>query len=93
MMAILWTLHWLIFIYTWIVVIACVLSFIPVNPYKNRYYYKFYMAIYSITAPVFRAVRRVLPISGAGLDFSPILIFFALNLIDKLIINLMMRGM
>ncbi|MFC1492911.1 YggT family protein [candidate division KSB1 bacterium] len=39
-------------------------------------------AVYSITEPVLAPIRRMLPVSG-GLDFSPLIVFFAIYLIKR----------
>lgn len=42
-------------------------------------------AVYSVTEPILKPFRMILPVGYGGIDFSPILAYFALNLIRKLI--------
>ncbi len=79
--SILFICHILITIYTWIVIIACVLSFVNPDPYN-----KLVIAIYRLTAPAFNLVRRVLPMSFGGFDFSPIVIILSLQFLDSFVL-------
>lgn len=67
-------------IYKWIVFVRCLLSFIKHDPYHPviRFFY-------DITEPVMAPFRKLLP-ATAGVDFSPILVFFAIVLIQSLVI-------
>ena len=55
-----------------------ILSWFPISP--NGPLATVYNVLYTITEPVLGPVRRVLPAMG-GLDFSPIIVFFALQLL------------
>ena len=67
-------------LYSWIVLAAVILSWIPSlqdNPIGR--------AISAMTEPVFKAVRRVLPPLG-GLDLSPIVVLIGLRLLGRLLL-------
>lgn len=79
-------LNLLITIYTFVVAAAVIISWVnadPSNPIVR--------ILRQLTEPVFRQARRILPraLMRTGIDFSPILVFFALILIDTVIVNLL----
>lgn len=57
-------------VYFWIVLIACVMSWVNASPYNP-----IVRVLRALTEPVFRKVRRVLPfVYAAGIDFSPVVV-------------------
>ncbi|MCI6987986.1 MAG: YggT family protein [Campylobacter sp.] len=74
-----------IMVYTWIIIIACVLSFVRPDPYNTLV-----MAIYRMTEPVFNFVRKYIPTTFGGLDFAPIIVLLVLQFIDKFFVRLML---
>ena len=81
MIFILWILHNLIEIYIFIVVIACVISFLPLN-LSNNYVRKITYFIYQITQPAFDFVRKIIPTTAGGIDFAPLVILIGLQFAD-----------
>lgn len=79
--AVLQTLHTVINLYIWIVIIAALLSFVrpdPRNPVVQ--------ILYRLTEPVFQWIRNKLPfVVISGIDFSPLIIILGLQFIDNLI--------
>jgi len=72
-------------IYMWLVIIRALISWVSPNPYNPIVQF-----LYRATEPVLWRVRRLLPISGIGLDFSPIIViliiyFLKLFLVQTLI--------
>ncbi|NLW92232.1 MAG: YggT family protein [Syntrophomonadaceae bacterium] len=61
----------------WLVIARCILSFVRHDPYQPVI--KF---IYDITEPVMAPFRRLLPAAG-GMDFSPIVLFFAIQILQS----------
>jgi YggT family protein len=43
--------------------------------------------IYRLTEPVLAPVRRMLPISGMGIDFSPIVVFILIDIIKRVLVG------
>ncbi|MDK2887653.1 MAG: YggT family protein [Thermoanaerobacter sp.] len=68
-------------VYTWLIFIRIILSFIRHNPYHPLIRF-----IYEITEPVLGFFRRFIPPVGM-LDFSPLVAFFALELLRQIILN------
>ncbi|MBL8645426.1 MAG: YggT family protein [Rhodospirillaceae bacterium] len=70
-------------IYSWVVIIAVVLSLLAqfnvINTH-NRFVYFVGNAVNQMTEPLLRYIRRYLPAFG-GLDFSPVLLLLAIYLV------------
>ncbi len=66
-------------VYSWILIVRILLSWIPHNP--NQPILRF---IYEVTEPYLRIFRRIIPAYGA-VDFSPIVAFFALRIIEWIV--------
>lgn len=54
---------------------------------KNKAVYDIYKYLNMLTEPVFAKVRKFIPPFG-GLDFSPIVIFIAINIIQNILYRL-----
>jgi YggT family protein len=82
--AIVQTLHTVMNLYIWIVIIAALISFVrpdPNNPVVQ--------ILYRLTEPVFEFIRRKMPfVVLSGIDLSPLVIILGLQLLD----NFMMRA-
>lgn len=73
----------LIFVYTWIVIIACLLSFVRPDPHNV-----IVRTLNGLTQPVFYWVRRKLPfLYVGGLDLSPIVVILALQFINIALVS------
>lgn len=70
-------------VYTWLIFIRIILSWVRVNPYQPVIRF-----IYETTEPVLGLFRRIIPPVGM-IDFSPIAAFFALELLRVLVIRLL----
>lgn len=60
-------------LYMWIIIIRAVLSFVNPDPYNPIVQF-----LYSITEPVLYRVRKLVPMSGIGLDFSPMIVILVI---------------
>ena len=70
----------LIDIYIIIIVVRAIISWFPINRYNP-----FIIALYNITEPVLKPIRRLIPISG--IDFSPLIVILILEFIKRLLIG------
>ncbi|MBI2066648.1 MAG: YggT family protein [Deltaproteobacteria bacterium] len=80
-------LDFLIDMYTFIVAIAVLISWVRPDPYNPIVRF-----LYMVTEPCFRLARRLLPSSlryKTGIDFSPILVFILLIIADTMIVGLL----
>jgi YggT family protein len=78
-------LSWLLTVYTWILIARLLLSWFPNPPDALRPVYAF---LYTITEPLLRLVRPLIPPLRMGmmaLDLSPILIFIAIQIIVRIL--------
>jgi YggT family protein len=41
----------------------------------------------SVTDPVLRPIRDFLPQNGMGIDFSPLIVFFGLGIIERILLG------
>ena len=82
--AIVQTLHTVINLYIWIVIIAALLSFVRPDPYNPVV-----QVLYRLTEPVMGFIRRKMPfVVLSGIDLSPLVVILGLQLVD----NFMMRA-
>ena len=68
-----------------ILVIRVILSWFQVNPYND-----FVQIIYRITDPILAPFRR-LPLQYGGLDFSPIVAFMAISILQNFLVRILLR--
>lgn len=84
-------LHAMLGFYSWIVIIAVVLnllvSFGVINPH-NQFIRMVGNGLHALTEPVFRRVRRFVPIMG-NFDLSPVVVIFAIMFLQYLIAELL----
>ena len=80
-------LHLIISIYTFIIVIAVIMSWIRPDPHNP-----IVRMIHQITEPILSRVRKWMPraLFRTGLDLSPIIVLLLLILVDTVVTNLLM---
>ena len=64
-----------------IIIVRVVLSWISHNP-SNQ----FIQIIYQVSEPILKPIREILPLTGMGFDLSPIVAFFLLGLLKKILL-------
>ena len=69
-------------IYLWVIIIRALLSW--VNPDPHNVIVQF---LYSITEPVMARVRQLLPMSGVGIDFSPIIVILGIIFLQEFVVK------
>ncbi|HAG08708.1 MAG TPA: hypothetical protein DCK87_03975 [Desulfotomaculum sp.] len=74
----------LFFVYECLLILRIIMSYVKFTSYNP-----FFKFIYECTEPYLRLFRRVIPPVGM-FDFSPIVAFFILDIIRRLIINLVL---
>jgi len=79
------TLHSVINLYIWVIIIAALISFVRPDPYNP-----IVQILHRLTDPLFSFVRQKMPfVVFSGIDLSPLVIMLGLQLID----NFMMRAL
>lgn len=95
-MGILWdfyivVIHNLIQIYTWVVIISVILSWLisfnAVNT-SNQLVAMIWRITGQLTEPALRGIRRIVPSFG-GLDFSPVILILGLMFLDRALFRLL----
>lgn len=71
-------------IYTYIIFIRVILSWIRIDPYNPVV-----KLIYQVTEPLLSRLRAVLSFGNMGLDFSPILALLIIRLLRSVIYNML----
>lgn len=69
-------------IYMWIIIIRALLSWVNPDPYNPIVQF-----LYSITEPVMHRVRQLIPMSGMGIDFSPIIVILVIIFLQEFLVN------
>ena len=69
-------------IFMWIVIARAVLSWVSPDPYNPIVRF-----IHKVTEPVLYQIRRRIPVSFGGIDFSPILVFLAIIFLQRFVVN------
>ena len=64
-------------LYYWIIIIKVLLSWVNPDPYNT-----IVQILNRLTEPVLYRVRQLLPMTGMGIDFSPIIVLFAIHIIQ-----------
>ncbi len=69
------------------ILIRCILSWLPIN--RNNF---FYNIIYSLTEPIMAPIRRILDRSPLGggmmIDFSPVIAYFLIAVVQTVLISI-----
>ena len=65
-----------------IIIVRVILSWISYDPHNQ-----IIRIIYQVSEPILRPIRDVLPITGMGFDLSPIVAFFLLGLLKKILLS------
>ncbi len=82
--AVVQTLHTVMNLYIWIVIISALLSFVRPDPYNP-----IVQILHRLTEPVLNFIRQKMPfVVFSGIDLSPLVVILGLQLID----NFMMRA-
>lgn len=71
-------------VYIYLVIARVLLSWVPHNPSQPIFRF-----IYETTDPVMTPFRRIIPPIG-GIDFSPIIVIFVIEIVRKVVIGLLL---
>jgi len=69
-------------LYMWIIIIRALLSWVNPDPYNP-----IVKILYSITEPVLYRVRKLVPMSGVGIDFSPIIVLLLIIFCQEFLVS------
>ncbi len=72
-------------VYSYLILARVFLSWLPLDHYNPIVRF-----IYKVTEPVLAPFRVILPLGNVGLDLSPLIVFFLLNLLHRSVIRILM---
>lgn len=75
-------LNMLLSLYMWIIIIRAVVSWVSPDPYNPIVRF-----LYAATDPLLYRVRRALPVSFGGIDFSPIIVIVAIVFLQSFLVQ------
>ena len=73
-------------VYMWIIIGRAVVSWVNADPYNPIVRF-----LHSVTEPVLSAVRRNLPVSYSGFDFSPILVILVIVFLRAFVVQTLLQ--
>ncbi len=73
-------------LYMWIVIIRALLSWVNPDPYNPIVQF-----LHSVTDPVLYKIREKIPMSGIGIDFSPIIVLLAIVFLQEFLVQSLMQ--
>ncbi|RJF88502.1 YggT family protein [Oleomonas cavernae] len=87
MIALIQTIDLILGLYTWVLIISAVMSWLIAFNVVNAYspaVRSIGQVLYVLTEPLLRPIRRILPATG-GVDFSPIVLLIAIFFLRRFI--------
>ncbi|MEA3487620.1 MAG: YggT family protein [Thermodesulfobacteriota bacterium] len=73
-------------IYMWLIIIRALISWVNPDPYNPIVRF-----LYRVTEPVLYQVRRLIPLRGLGMDFSPIIVILIILFLQSFLVNTMLQ--
>jgi YggT family protein len=73
-------------IYMWIIIIRALISWVSPDPYNPIVRF-----LYRVTEPVLRPVRKILPIGGMGIDFSPLIVILIIYFLRIFLVRILFQ--
>ena len=73
-------------IYMWIIIIRALISWVSPDPHNP-----IVRLLYRATEPVLWRVRRVLPIGGIGIDFSPLIVILGIYFLKIFLVQTLVQ--
>lgn len=73
-------------IYMWIVIIAALITWVNPDPYNPIVRF-----LYSMTEPVFGAIRRRLPFQMTAIDFTPMIVILAIIFVQQVLTQIALQ--
>ena len=69
-------------LYMWAIIINALLSWVSPDPYNP-----IVRILYQVTEPALRPIRRIIPMRGMGIDFSPIIAILIIIFIRSAVVR------
>ena len=81
MMAIAQLIDFLLTAYMWVIIGRAVISWVNADPYNPIVRF-----LYEVTEPPLSRIRRMLPMSMGGIDFSPMILIMAIMFLQSFLV-------
>ena len=75
-------LYWGLEIYMWLIIARALISWVNPDPYNPIVRF-----LYSATEPLLYRVRRLLPVTAGGIDFSAIVVLVAIYFLQAFLVQ------
>ncbi len=75
-------LHYALTFYMYVIIARAILSWVSPDPYNPVVRF-----ISNITEPVLHQIRKRLPVTAGGIDFSPIIVIFVIIFLQRFIVQ------
>lgn len=75
-------------ILNYFIIARVIISWVRPNPSDERWR-KLIRLVYDITEPILGPIRQLLPTGSLGVDFSPLIALFALSVVRRFVIRLL----
>ena len=73
-------------IYMWIIIARAIISWVNLDPYNT-----IVRLLYAVTEPVLYSIRRRMPTSFSGFDFSPIIVILAIVFLQNFVVKTLVQ--
>jgi YggT family protein len=73
-------------IYMWIIVFRALISWVNPDPYNQIVIF-----LYRVTEPLLGPIRRRMPMSNIGIDFSPIIVILVIIFLQYFLVQTMIQ--
>ena len=75
-------LRWVLNIFLWIIIALAILSWVSPDHYNPIVRF-----IHNVTEPVLYQIRKRVPVSFGGIDFSPIIVLLAVIFLQRFVVR------
>ncbi len=85
------SLHTLVNILVWLILIRVIMSWIRPDPSgpAGETFYRIFAVVFELTEPLINPIRQLMPGGGTGIDFSPLILLFLLRAVQRMILQLL----
>lgn len=81
LMAVAGIVDFLLTVYMWVIIGRAVVSWVNADPYNPIVRF-----LYEVTEPLLGRIRRMLPVSMGGIDFSPVILIIIIMFLQSFLV-------
>ena len=79
-------------IYSFLILIRVLLSWVNTNPHQPRMEHPAIRILYQLTDPVLKPLQRLIPPVGGTVDISPIVALIVLEIVRRIVVGLLFQA-